>query len=113
MKQRTSRQARDAAQARAARRHAADIRKLVPLAKDRARRRGKYGITAGEIRVLATARGLLPHRPRGRELSYLCVVPMRAGLVATDRQRMSPLPYSRNQHRVYVHPAFAPKGAAA
>jgi hypothetical protein len=38
---------------------------------------------------------------------------MRAGLVATDRQRMSPLPYSRNQHRVYVHPAFAPKGAAA
>ena len=89
----------------AARKHALDIARLVPLARELAARAGPDGLCVSDLRIVATQRGLLHVRARGRELSYLGAVLKAAGLKATDRYRRSDVPQSNgNLHRVFVLP---------
>jgi hypothetical protein len=83
---------------------AAEIARLVPLAQELAREKGAYGTTVGEIRWEAIKRGLLPLKGTGRELSWLVGVPRAAGLVKTDRRRLSPLAATRNLNTVWTYP---------
>jgi hypothetical protein len=94
------------AQQRAIGNHEASLERLVPLAKELAERAGAHGVTVGDIRLRAQREGLLPQAPEGRALSYLAGLPRRAGLIATGRRRMSPLPRSRNDHMIHVLPKF-------
>lgn len=84
--------------------HAEELDALVPLTLELARKAGDYGVTVGDVRLRAQRDGLLPQHPNGRQLSWLTGLPKRAGLVATDRRRLSPLPHSRNSHVVYLLP---------
>lgn len=88
-------------------RHAEELEALVPLTRELARKAGAQGITVGDVRLRAQREGLLPQHPSGRQLSWLTGLPKAAGLVATDRRRLSPLPHSRNNHVVYVLPEAA------
>ena len=87
-----------------ARKHAADITRLVPLARELAVRAGADGVTVSDLRITATQRGLLG-ASSGRRLSFLGAVMRAAGLVPTDRYRRSDVPASHgNPHRVFVLP---------
>lgn len=99
--------AKEAAIAQVTARHADELDALVPLILELARKAGAHGVTVGDVRLRAQREGLLPQHPSGRQLSWLTGLPKRAGLVATDRRRLSPLPHSRNNHVVYVLPEAA------
>jgi len=89
---------------RTARKHSADIARLVPLARELAAKAGQDGVCVSDLRVTATQRGLLG-ASHGRSLSYLGAVLKAAGLVPTDRYRRSDVPASHgNPHRVFVLP---------
>jgi len=88
----------------AARKHAVDIARLVPLARELAARAGSDGVTVSDLRITATQRGLLG-ASNGRGLSYLGAIFRAAGLIPTDRYRRSNVPASHgNPHRVFVLP---------
>jgi hypothetical protein len=91
---------------RAAKTHRAAMEQLVPVALEVALRAGPQGCTVGDIRLLAQRRGLIPQIGEGRQLSYLAALPKQAGLVSTGDRRMSPIPRSRNDLVVYLHPRF-------
>ena len=87
-----------------ARKHAADIARLVPLALELAAKAGQGGCTVSDLRVTATQRGLLG-ASHGRSLSYLGAVLKAAGLVATDRYRRSDVPQAHgNLGKVWIAP---------
>lgn len=105
--------AKDRAVSRLEQHHDSEIQALVPLALEVALRAGLEGCTVGDIRLVAQRRELLPQCPEGRALSWLTVLPKRAGLVPTGRRRMSPIPKSRNVHTIYLHPQFDGPWSAA
>lgn len=85
--------------------HAAEIARLVPLARELARSAGPAGVTVADLRAEGERRGLVPAYTVGRELSYLGTVMRAAGLRATDRTRRSSIPQSHgNRHTVHVLP---------
>ena len=89
---------------RTARKHAADIAALVPLARELAARAGAGGVTVSDLRIVATQRGLLG-ASRGRGFSYLGAVMRAAGLRRTNQWRRSIIsPSHGNPHRVFVAP---------
>jgi len=93
-----------AGKATAARKHAAEIERLAPLARDLALRAGPEGITVDSIRIAAG----MELAGRGREYSWLVAVPKAAGLVATDRTRRSVLMSTHARRQVvHVHPEWA------
>lgn len=75
-------------------RHAAEIARLVPLAKKLAWASGSEGCTVADLREAAVLAGILTGRERGRELSYLGKVFLAAGLEATGEYRRSHIPQS-------------------
>lgn len=82
--------------------HAAEIRLLVPLAQRLAAKAGEHGVTVDDIRIAAeNASPPLIANPGGRGLSWLSTVPLAAGLVATNRRRLS---RNRNDQVVWVAP---------
>jgi len=87
---------------RTAKRHAAHVQRLVPLAQELALRAGSSGITAGDIRLAAEQRGLLDAFPKDRRLSWLWAVPKAAGLQRTNQRRLCPQSRTRNDHIIYV-----------
>jgi hypothetical protein len=87
---------------RTATRHAAEIRRLIPLAKKLAWAAGSEGITVADLRETAVQAGLLTGRESGRTLSYLGAVCSAAGLVSTNEFRRSRIPQSHgNAQRVW------------
>jgi hypothetical protein len=62
------------------RERAADIDRLVPLARELAKKAGTKGITVSNLRLAAVSRGLLTGQETGRRLSFLGTVMRRAGL---------------------------------
>ena len=103
--------AKQQAQQRAIAGHAADLERLVPIAKFLAKRAGASGITVGDVRLQAQREGLIAQHPEGRQLSYLTGLPRRAGLIPTGKRRMSPLPHSRNDHMIYTLPEYAERSS--
>lgn len=86
-----------------AKKKAAEIALLVPVAKELARKAGLHGVTVSDLRITAVQRGLLPHTASGRELSFLGAVMKEAGLSGTDQYRRSVVEASHgNLHKVYV-----------
>jgi hypothetical protein len=75
-------------------RHAAEIRRLIPLAKKLAWAAGSEGITVADLRETAVQAGVLTGRESGRTLSYLGAVCSAAGLVRTGEYRRSHIPQS-------------------
>ena len=97
-----------AARDRTASRHARDIERLLPLARELAQRAGPSGVTVSDLRLAAVQRGLLTGEERGRELSWLGKVCEAAGLVNTGRTRRSVIVRSHgNRHSVFVAPEYA------
>ena len=91
---------------RATSRHAADIARLVPLARELAARAGLDGVTVSDLRIVAVQRGLLG-ASSGRGLSYLGAIFRAAGLVPTDRYRRSDVPQAHgNLGRVWCLPCL-------
>lgn len=91
---------------------ARDVERLVPLAKELARRAGRSGITVSDLRITAVQRGLLTGAEEGKRLAYLGSVMPAAGLVTTGHYRRSDVAKSHgNLHSVWVHPDYA-EGAA-
>jgi hypothetical protein len=70
-------------------RHARDIERLAPIARELAAKVGVPGITVSDIRIVAVQRGVLTGAETGRELSYLSAVPPAAGLEPTGEYRRS------------------------
>ena len=71
------------------RERAADIERLIPLARELATKAGHQGITVSNLRLAAVARGLLTGQEAGRRLSFLGAVMKRAGLRNTGTFRRS------------------------
>lgn len=89
-----------------ARKHAVDIARLVPLARELAARAGSDGVTVSDLRITATQQGLLG-ASSGRGLSYLGAIFRAAGLVPTDRYRRSDVPQAHgNLGRVWCLPCL-------
>ncbi len=89
----SARLARDlgrAGEERAASRHAEDIARLVPLARELATKAG--WVTVADLRIVAVQRGLLTGEERGKTLSYLPAVMRAAGLKATGEYVRSHIP---------------------
>ena len=80
--------------AKAARAHAAEIVRLVPVVLELVERQGTYGVTVSDLRYTAARRGLIPNVGLGRELSYLGAVMRAAGLRPTGERRRSLIPES-------------------
>jgi hypothetical protein len=81
---------------------------LVRIAQELAMRAGKHGVTVCDIRIHAEQRGLLTGEERGRQLSWLCLIPRKAGLKSTGQVRPSTRPRAHgNFQRTWVLPAFA------
>lgn len=99
-------------QARSASKHAGQIAALVPIALELARKAGRLGIIAADVRLTAVQRGILTGQETGRDLSYLPHVMRTAGLVSTGKRRNSHIPQSNhNSHLVYVAPEYAEAAA--
>lgn len=80
--------------------HGRDIERLVPIARELAERPG--GVTVGDLRLEAVARGVLTGAEQGRKLSYLGAVMKAAGLVATGMRRRSSVERSHgNLHMIW------------
>lgn len=95
---------------RSASKHEADIERLVPLALELARKAPE--ITVANLRIVAVQRGLLTGEERGRELSWLPAVMVRAGLEPTGRYVRSPVVKSHgNLHQSWRLPTQG-EGAA-
>jgi hypothetical protein len=83
--------------------HETEIRLLIPVAQELAKRAGPAGITVGNLRLAAVHRGIISGFEVGRRLSYLGAVMKRAGLKPTDHTRRSSVGRSHgNLHRVWV-----------
>lgn len=77
--------ARDATAAK----HARDVERLVPVARELAAKAGPAGVTVADLRLTAVQRGLLTGQETGRSLSYLGKVMEAAGLENTGTYRRS------------------------
>jgi hypothetical protein len=84
------------------RERAADVARLIPLARELARKR-VAGITVSDLRVAAVSRGLLTGQETGRRLSFLGAVMKRAGLSNTGNWRRSDVEQSHgNLNAIWV-----------
>lgn len=83
-------------------RHAPKIALLAPRLRALAERRGEYGVDASDTRRLGMAAGVITGAETRRDLSWLAVVPRRAGLVS--RGVRPTYNASGNRHTVYVAP---------
>ena len=82
-----------------------DVERLVPLARELAKKAGRDGVIIADLRIVAVQRGILTGAETGRALSYLASVMKRAGLVATKEFRRSHIDKSHgNLHRVWSLP---------
>lgn len=88
-------QARD----RTARRHSRQVERLIPLAQELALKAGAFGVTWGDIRLVAEQRGLLLPGPPPH---WGGAVPRAAGLVSTGRRRLCVQSRTRNDQVIYV-----------
>jgi hypothetical protein len=86
-------------QQRSAAKHESEIRALIPVALELAKRAGTDGITVGNLRAAAQI-GV----GEGRSLSWLGAVLKRAGLHNTGRRRMCAQSQTRNDQSIYVSP---------
>lgn len=85
------------------RERAADIARLVPLARELATKAGASGITVSNLRLAAVARGLLTGQETGRRLSFLGAVMRKAGLRNTGEWRRSDVQRSHgNLNAIWV-----------
>lgn len=82
-----------------ARRHSRQVERLVPLAQELALKAGSYGVTWGDIRLVAEQRGLLLPGPPPH---WGGKVPKAAGLISTGRRRLCVQPGTRNDQVIYV-----------
>lgn len=82
---------------------AADVARLVPLARELAKKTGTKGITVSNLRLAAVARGLLTGEETGRRLSFLGSVMKKAGLTRTGEWRRSDVQRSHgNLNAIWV-----------
>ncbi len=80
------------------------IDKLLEIAQGLARVRPE-GVIVADVRREAVRYGLLPAKPKGRELAFLGAVMQKAGLVSTEEFRRSDVEASHgNLQRVWRRP---------
>ncbi len=91
--------------------HAAKIDLLAPRLRDLALARGAYGVDAGDTRRLGVTAGVITGGEQKRELSWLAVVPRRAGLVSAGLR--AEWNEAGNRHTKYLHPACVIREGAA
>lgn len=80
-----------------------DVERLVPVARELATSAGADGVTVGDLRTAAVARGLLTGEERGKRLAFLGGVMRAAGLVRSEEYRRSSIDRSHGNLHVVWH----------
>lgn len=90
--------------------------RLVRLASDLALKSGRNGVTSSDLRIMATAKGILTGGESESQMNQLriAVVMRRAGLVASGEYRRSSVPQAkRSPNVVYTLPEFSTREGVA